>query len=832
MPTSIVPLPSSSGILVHGGFWDLLAATGSRFYSPSRLEMGVVNGVGTPSTPTAAAPDPFAREMAAAASTARAAGPVRMTRQKKRVSVDMISQPRDFAHTVHASDADQAAALLGRWQRDGQGKVGDSTWAKPIKDAVRASHQAVGVAEANYARDMPPRPLKVMNGLPESATSSAASSRTVDGRDLSLATDVAVEDDHDDGLPAAPTPLYRPLHRIPSSDSIVARSPPSSPAFFKSGTTRFKPGATARPGAPFSFDQLPSPPLVWPSADGNDDDPFSRPSFVPSLATIERAVALKTFLEVKYHALLKQPPSREARKALIERELARLHLSDAERVRVRDAWVLSESEYLRETRRRVGVGSFLKLKTIGHGAFGVVSLVREKGSGELYALKQIRKADMLKKGQEGHIRAERDLLATASTSTRWTVKLHYSFQDADHLYLAMDFMAGGDLLSLLIERDVFPETMARFYVAEMILALHETHSTLGAIHRDIKPDNFLLSDAGHICLSDFGLAQDFKWSHDGAYFEQHRRELLYRHGIDLEDGGRVDPSAGRRSFDPPRSAPDEEKQPGSVLTWRDLGRRQQAYSVVRARGYGVAADWWSLGIIAFEMLFGYPPFVSKSRQETRNKILSWRKSLRFPAKPRVSREAVDFLSRLICEPEERLGSRTSGVGGRRPNSVIVQQRSGFFAGAAGPVGPANDGVDELLSHPWLRGLDFATLHLQKPPFVPQLNGDPASTKYFDDDIADEPLAPPEIAPGVPAPDSTRDPLLKHPEHGEDLLKLRKELAFAGWTYKKPKRTVYDPRKGIDPAVFDRTGGERGGERGRSSLRPTGAGSSFMRSLSI
>ncbi|GAA5895234.1 hypothetical protein JCM8208_005943 [Rhodotorula glutinis] len=580
VPTSTIPLPSSSGILVHGGFWDLLAATGSRFYSPSRLEMAVANGAGTPSTPAVLGQDPFAREMGAAA------GPTRTARQKKRVSVDMISRPRDFAHTVHASDADQAAALLGRWQRDGQGKVGDSSWAKPIKDAVRASHRAVGVAEAYYARDAPQQPLKVMNGLPESATSSATSSRTVAGRDVSLASNIAVEDDHDVAPRVAPPSPSPHLHRIPSSSSIVARSPPGSPlveqaaAFFKGGTTRFKPDATARPGAPFSFDQLLPSPLASPTADGNDDDPFSRPTFVPSLATIERAVAAKTFLEVKYHALLKQTPSREARKALIERELSRLHLSDAERVRVRDAWILSESEVLRDMRRRVGIGSFLKIKTIGHGAFGVVSLVRERGSGELYALKQIRKADMLKKGQEGHIRAERDLLATASTSTRWTVKLHYSFQDVDHLYLAMDFMSGGDLLSLLIERDVFPESMARFYVAEMILALNETHSVLGAIHRDIKPDNFLLSDAGHLCLSDFGLAQDFKWAHDGSYYDQHRRELLYKFGVDLEDTGRVDPSAGRRSFDPPRSRENEEKPTGSVLTWRDLGRRQQAYSVV------------------------------------------------------------------------------------------------------------------------------------------------------------------------------------------------------------------------------------------------------------
>ena len=97
IPTSIIPLPSSSGILVHGGFWDLLAATGSRFYSPSRLEMGVVNGGTSPSAAAGAAPNPFAREMAAEVAARRAGPAGRAVRQKKRVSVDMISRPRDFA---------------------------------------------------------------------------------------------------------------------------------------------------------------------------------------------------------------------------------------------------------------------------------------------------------------------------------------------------------------------------------------------------------------------------------------------------------------------------------------------------------------------------------------------------------------------------------------------------------------------------------------------------------------------------------------------------------------------------------------------------------------
>ncbi|GAA6050332.1 hypothetical protein JCM3770_002967 [Rhodotorula araucariae] len=585
-PISKVPLPSSSGILVHSGFWDLLAATGSRFYSPSRLRMGVANGAPKPFSPgtPGSGSDPFAREMGAAPQLAGDAGAraaVRAAKQKKRIIVDMIGRPKDFAHAVHASDADQAMALLTRWHRDGQGKVGDTAWAQPIKEAVRATHRAVGVAETQYAREQPAQPLKVVNGLPDSVIN--GSSTTTHEEDCSLATGVAAENEpvcYDRPLSEPPQNPFATLMRSTSADSIVDHSPDEADPVTRVGTTRFKPGATAGPGAPFSFDQLPPSPLATPPLDALLDDPFSRPTFVPSLSTIEKAVAAKVALEVKYHALLKRPPSRETRRALIEREISRLNLSEAERMRVRDAWLLSESEYLRETRRRVGVGSFVKLKTIGRGAFGVVSLVREKGTGEVYAMKQIRKVDMLKRGQEGHIRAERDLLATAATSTRWTVKLHYSFQDHDHLYLCMSYMAGGDLLTLLIERDTFPEPMARFYIAEMVLGLQEVHTTLGAIHRDIKPDNWLIDASGHLALSDFGLATDFQWSHDGAYYEQHRRELLFKHGIDLEDSGRVGPpSTGRRSFDPPE-APDGDEKVGTVLTWRDMGRRQQAYSVV------------------------------------------------------------------------------------------------------------------------------------------------------------------------------------------------------------------------------------------------------------
>lgn len=173
------------------------------------------------------------------------------------------------------------------------------------------------------------------------------------------------------------------------------------------------------------------------------------------------------------------------------------------------------------------------------------------------------------------------------------------------------------------------------------------------------------------------------------------------------------------------------------------------------------------------MLYGYPPFgmffpsfhvptqklmrrrsvVSKSRQVTRQKVMSivlpflprhkltaplllqilnWRQSLRFPPKPRVSREAQDLILSLLCEKDARIGSRSTG----RPNSVIQRQRSGFLnvAGATGGLaGVANDGADEIKNHPWFKGIEWSTLHLQAPPFVPQLKSE-TDTRYFEDDI--------------------------------------------------------------------------------------------------
>ncbi|KAK4702158.1 hypothetical protein P7C70_g4069, partial [Phenoliferia sp. Uapishka_3] len=894
-----MPIGTGSSVMVHSGFWQILAATGSRFVgqTPS-FPPGFDDGLPAGGSGAGGALEMFSQRerMVGGEMGARrgATAPEIGGKGRKRLSVDMIGRPGGFTHLVHASDAEQAEDILKRWHIDGVGKLGEPAWVAPIKEAARARARARGVAEVQANRSEvagSPQPLTVVNGFP-SIISSASSTGAAEDDGVSPTTPLAssaqlgvVHEDGDHWEAELRPPSFPEMTRSNTAETIVLRDGAVAAAL--EGTTRISSRGRTRP----SLDGLPaSLPPSFDILDPHNLDPtlqipYDAPKpFVPSLTTIEKAVATKVFFETHYHAILKKPRGRDQRKELLERELARLNISDAERRNVRSAWALSESEYLRDLRKKVNVGSFVKLKTIGHGAFGVVSLVKERGTGELYAMKQLRKGDMLKKGQEGHVRAERDLLATASSSTRWTARLAYSFQDFDHLYLVMTFYSGGDLLTLLIDKDVFEEDFARFYMAEMgelAFALSERYTQhkltlpsgsprcgrnaqssrrysprVGKYFRifmlrkltslsgnSIKPDNFLFDKSGHIVISDFGLATDFFWAHDGMYYDQQRRELLHKHGIDLEDGT-VAPPTRRFDQDTVRGLDDT---PGSVLTMRDRNRRKLAYSVVgtnnymsvdvlRGMGYDQACDWWSLGVILFEMLYGYPPFVSKSRLQTRQKIMNWRTSLRFPPRPRVSREAQDLISSLLCEKEDRLGSRNA-ASVSRPNSVITQRRSGFnLNGAAGGPAPGGhdkgmyEGADEIKAHPWFRGIDFATLHLQTPPFVPDLSNS-SDTKYFEDDIDDNPLPAPEAAPGQPPVDSTKDPMLRDPVQGAHLLDVRKQLAFQGWTYRRPKRQVYDPRQGV--FNLGRRPPISGADdvRGRSQMRSE-TGSAFGRSLSV
>lgn len=175
-----------------------------------------------------------------------------------------------------------------------------------------------------------------------------------------------------------------------------------------------------------------------------------------------------------------------------------------------------ESNYIRLKRAKMDKSMFKRIKTLGIGAFGEVCLARKEDTGALYAMKTLRKKDVLLRNQVAHVKAERDILAEADNE--WVVRLYYSFQDRDNLYFVMEYIPGGDMMSLLIRLGIFKEELAQFYIAELTCAVESVHK-MGFIHRDIKPDNILIDRDGHIKLTDFGLCTGFRWTHDSKYYQ-------------------------------------------------------------------------------------------------------------------------------------------------------------------------------------------------------------------------------------------------------------------------------------------------------------------------
>merc|ERR1719447_2713270 len=353
--------------------------------------------------------------------------------------------------------------------------------------------------------------------------------------------------------------------------------------------------------------------------------------------TLDKARRAKLMIENYYSNLLLQQHQRLERSRRFEDCLSKSAGSLEERERRRRLYSAKETEFLRMKRSRMHCKDFLPLRVIGKGAFGEVRLVQKLDTGHVYAMKVLKKMEMVDKDQVAHVRAERDILVEADH--QWVVKMYYSFQDEERLYLIMEFLPGGDLMTLLMKKDTLSEEATQFYMAETALAIDSIHK-LGFIHRDIKPDNLLLDARGHVKLSDFGLCTGLKKSHRTDFYS---------------DLSQVKPSDfSSNPMDSKRKA-ESWKRNRRALAYSTVGTPDYiAPEVFLQTGYDKSCDWWSLGVIMFEMLIGYPPFCSETPQETYRKVMNWRETLEFPPEVPISEPATKTILRFCNEMDHRI----------------------------------------------------------------------------------------------------------------------------------------------------------------------------------
>ncbi|XP_044025873.1 rho-associated protein kinase 2-like isoform X4 [Siniperca chuatsi] len=256
---------------------------------------------------------------------------------------------------------------------------------------------------------------------------------------------------------------------------------------------------------------------------------------------------------------------------------------------------------------QVKLEDFEKVKLIGRGAYGEVQLVRHKASQKVYAMKQLNKFEMIKRSDSAFFWEERHIMAFSNSP--WVVQLCCAFQDNHHLYMVMEFMPGGDLVTLTMNYDI-PEKWARFYTAEVVLALNAIHS-LGFIHRDVKPDNMLLDQHGHLKLADFGTCMK----------------------MDATGMVHCETAVGTPDYISPE--------------------------VLQSQGgdgyYGRECDWWSVGVFIYELLVGETPFYAESLVGTYGKIMNHKNTLIFPDDVEMSSDAKDLICAFLTDREVRLG---------------------------------------------------------------------------------------------------------------------------------------------------------------------------------
>ena len=514
------------------------------------------------------------------------------------------------------------------------------------------------------------------------------------------------------------------------------------------------------------------------------------------------------------------------------------------------------------------IKDFEIIKPISKGAFGSVYLSKKKSTGEYFAIKVLKKADMVAKNQVTNVKAERAIMMWQGESD-FVAKLYWTFSSKDYLYLVMEYLNGGDCASLIKILGGLPEDWVKKYLGEVILGVEHLHSR-GIIHRDLKPDNLLIDQKGHLKLTDFGLSRmglvgrqkralnsqntdptpdllkQGPFARSASMTSSRSTSLdLHGHGNSPNDTPQITPETGVRPGQPPcfslNSSYNESRrvstqrsesggsetltqmftqfslndasQPGIPVAARQVneqavegesggsldilalqnnsthslsgtsdknGKKHQtrnsmmppamalfdpddsnrrfvgtpdylAPETIKGERQDETSDWWSVGCIMFEFLYGIPPFHAHEAELVFENILARRIGWPDDEDCDVSPEAKDLMHRLLCmDPQKRLGSNKDDK--------------------------YSSGGEEIRNHAWFQGLNWDTLLQDEAQFVPQPEN-PEDTEYFDARGASMQHFTEDVDEGVSAPSASTSDYVDRPH--DALFKVRSQVNNAG-----------------------------------------------------
>jgi serine/threonine protein kinase len=317
--------------------------------------------------------------------------------------------------------------------------------------------------------------------------------------------------------------------------------------------------------------------------------------------------------------------------------------------------------------KELKIGDFDLKKTLGTGAFGRVRFVFYKQTGQHYALKMLKKQAIVKMKQVDHVMSEKSILARLCHP--FIVNMYGCFQDPQYFCMVLEYVVGGEFFTHLRKAGRWDDATACFYAAQITSIFEYCHS-LNIVYRDLKPENILLTADGYLKLTDFGFAKVI----------EHRTYTL----------------CGTPEYIAPE--------------------------VLLNKGHGKPVDWWTLGILIYEMIVGYPPFVDDDPMGIYQKILSGK--IVFPKL--FSKDAKGLVKKLL----------TADLGKR--------------------YGNLKNGVDDIKEHKWFKPIDWMALYEKKvqTPFKPKVKSEEDTSMF--DDYPDSDEAPPKLAPD-------RDPFMTAPD---------------------------------------------------------------------